>query len=98
MTAGDQTATGDREACLRPLVVGIGNRFRRDDGVAAAVLDALAAPAGTFGAGRTDVDVAELDGEPTRVVDAWAQRQLVVVVDALADPTRRPGDVVTMRA
>ena len=98
MTAGDQTATGGGEPSLLPLVIGIGNRFRRDDGVAAAVLDALAAPAGTPGASRTDVEFAELDGEPTRVVDAWAQRQLVVVVDALADPTRRPGDVVTMRA
>jgi hydrogenase maturation protease len=104
VTGGDPTAAGAAGAVSKPLVIGIGNRFRRDDGVAGAVLDALDPRAGVVGPAGTDetdaagFDVSELDGEPTRVVDAWAQRRLVVVVDALLDPARRPGEVVTMQA
>ena len=75
----------------RPLVVGIGNRFRRDDGVAAAVLDELA-----DWADRSDVDVMELDGEPTRLVDAWADRGRVVLLDAAAGGGAEPGEVLVV--
>lgn len=81
------------EATKRPLVIAIGNRYRRDDGVAAAVLDALAASPDPPAA-----DLLELDGEPTRVVDAWAQRSSVVLVDAVSDSGREAGEVVLMQA
>jgi hydrogenase maturation protease len=58
------------------VVLCIGNPFRRDDGVANAVA-ARAAPALPEG-----VAVIELDGEPTRVVDAWTGARLALVVDA----------------
>lgn len=69
---------------LRPLdggrrvVIGIGNAFRGDDGVGAAV-------AGEVG-GRADdvVAVVELDGEPARVVEAWRGASLAIVVDAMS--------------
>jgi len=59
------------------VVIGLGNPFRRDDGLghaaAAAVADRL--PATT---------VVLLDGEATRLVDAWAGKRLAVVIDAVS--------------
>jgi hydrogenase maturation protease len=60
-----------------PVVVGIGNPFRRDDGVGAVVAERVrrAQPPG--------VRVVELDGEPARLVDAWAGAPVAIVVDAM---------------
>lgn len=82
-------ARGDR---ARPLVIAVGNRFRSDDAVAAVVLDVLAADATVTG----QVDLVELDGEATRLVDAWEQRERVVVLDAVVDPQRSPGELVVL--
>lgn len=76
----------------RPLVIAVGNRFRGDDGVAGAVLDALAGRPAVTAA----TDLVELDGEPTRLVDAWADRAKVVVVDAVHAPQRAPGELVVL--
>ena len=59
------------------VVIGIGNTWRRDDGVGPAVVRAAASrlPVGTR--------VVELDGEPARVVEAWDGADLAVVVDAV---------------
>lgn len=59
----------------RPLVVGVGNPFRRDDGVGPAVVAALD--------GGCEADLAVLDGEPARLLEAWDGRHLVIVVDAV---------------
>lgn len=67
-------------------VVAVGNRFGTDDGVAARVVDA-ALPRLPFG-----VSVHEVDGEATRLLDAWAGADRVVVVDA-ARSGRAPGSV-----
>jgi hydrogenase maturation protease len=84
---------GDRvEHPTRPLVIAVGNRFRGDDGVAGAVLDALAAMAGV----PDRADLMELDGEPTRLVDAWEARLRVAVVDAVRAPDRLPGELVVL--
>lgn len=76
---------------MRPLVIAVGNPFRRDDGVAWLVADAL---------GSDAADVARTDGEPTRLLDLWADRPLAIVIDAVRDdgPAGRvhrlaPGDV-----
>lgn len=60
------------------VVIGVGNPFRRDDGVGAAVVERLRGVVGT------GVVVAERDGEPTGLLDAWAGVTLAVVVDAVA--------------
>lgn len=57
-----------------PLVIGIGNSMRRDDGVGPAVVDRLT--------GTPGVDLTVLDGEATRLVEAWRSRDHVVIVDA----------------
>ena len=68
------------------VVLCVGNPFRRDDGVASAVAGLLrsALPEG--------VPVVELDGEPSRIVDAWAGAGLAIVVDA-ARSGAAPGSV-----
>jgi len=62
---------------VNPLIIGVGNRWRGDDGVGPAVVDAIAAR------GRPDVDVLVLDGEPARLAAAWTGRSRVVIVDAI---------------
>jgi hydrogenase maturation protease len=70
------------------VVIGVGNRYRRDDGAGPAVLDALA----TDVVARA-VRLVELDGEPARLVDAWAGVDLAIVVDALRSDRATPGTV-----
>lgn len=65
---------------MKPLVVALGNRWRGDDGVGPRVLDRLRLLDAGLG---DDADVAELDGEATRLVDAISDRELVVIVDAV---------------
>lgn len=74
----------------RPLVIGVGNEFRRDDGVGPAVVARLRGEA-------VDADLTLADGEPTRLVDAWDGRDLVVVVDAVRTGAA-PGTVVVLDA
>jgi len=62
---------------MKPLVIGVGNRWRGDDGVGPRTVDAIGR------LGRHDVDVVALDGEPARLVAAWTGRRCVVVVDAI---------------
>ena len=71
---------------VRPLVIGVGNRWRGDDGVGPGTIEALAHLDGL------DADLLTLDGEPARLVAAWQGRTFVVVVDAIVagDP---PGTV-----
>jgi hydrogenase maturation protease len=72
------------------VVLGIGNEFRQDDGVGVAVA------AEVRGRGLPDVRVLTIDGEPSRMIDAWSGADVAVVVDAvkLADPV--PGRVHRM--
>jgi hydrogenase maturation protease len=86
----------------RVVVIGIGNEFRRDDGVGPAVLSRLreqapglvqAAEPGQAGrkpagaALAATVQLMTSDGEPASLIEAWAGASLAVVVDAvLADP------------
>lgn len=73
------TATSGLRGPARAVVIGVGNPFRRDDGVGPAVLDALRA--------RTDVPhcvrLLDSDGEPVRTILAWDGAQTAVVIDAV---------------
>ena len=59
-------------------VIAVGNPYRRDDGVGAAVLAAVRESLGP----NPLVRLVELDGEPVRVVQAWEGSPLVWLVDA----------------
>lgn len=68
------------------MVVGLGNRYRRDDGFGVAVADAIGGLALSNVIVRTGVT------ETTGLLDAWAKARLAVVIDAAvtarADPAR----------
>ena len=59
-----------RTDMTRPLLVGIGNPWRGDDGIGWAVAEAVRRRLGDA------VDVAWCDGEPTRLLDAWDDSRL----------------------
>jgi hydrogenase maturation protease len=70
------------------VVIGVGNRYRRDDGAGPAVLDALAT-----GTTALHARLVELDGEPARLVEAWVGVDLAIVVDALRSDRAVPGTI-----
>ena len=69
------------------VVIGLGNPYRRDDGVGAAVataLDDLAMPNVVVTTGISD---------PLGLVDAWSGAALAIVIDAAAATPSEPGRV-----
>ncbi|PWI13200.1 peptidase M52 [Streptomyces sp. Act143] len=72
----------------RIAVIGVGNEFRRDDGVGWAVLARLrerSLPPGT--------DLATCDGDPGRLIGLWEGARLAIVVDAAHAHPGTPGRV-----
>lgn len=71
----------------RTVVIGIGNEYRRDDGIGPAVLAQLQrlAPAG--------VELFAADGETTSLLDVWTGTDLAVVVDAVLCEPSEPGRI-----
>ncbi|MFF5313406.1 hydrogenase maturation protease [Streptomyces massasporeus] len=65
----------------RIVVIGVGNEFRRDDGVGPVVAALLAERAG-YRAFGTDTVVSVCDGDPARLIGLWEGARLAVVVDA----------------
>ncbi|WP_019926506.1 hydrogenase maturation protease [Nocardia sp. BMG111209] len=71
----------------RAVVVGVGNDYRRDDGIGPAVaraVEKLCLPG---------VLATICDGEPTGLLDAWAGADLAVVVDAVLCEPATPGRI-----
>lgn len=85
MTAGPGTER------RRVVVIGVGNEFRRDDGIGPEVVSRLQgqAPEGVW--------LVVSDGDPTRMIEAWTGASLAVVIDAVladappASPSPFPG-------
>jgi hydrogenase maturation protease len=78
--------TGGPGTERRPVVViGVGNEFRRDDGIGPEVVSRLRGqvPAG--------VRLLVSDGDPTRMIEAWTGASLAVVVDAVLPDAPAPG-------
>jgi hydrogenase maturation protease len=71
----------------RIVVIGVGNPYRRDDGVGLAVLARIRARE------LPGVQLVESDGEPTQLLDLWAGADLAVVVDAARVPVPQPGRI-----
>lgn len=69
------------------VVIGVGNPYRRDDGVGPAVVDRLRRQR------LHAVRLAECDGEPTGLLDLWEGADLAIVVDAVSTPSPRPGAI-----
>jgi hydrogenase maturation protease len=71
----------------RAVVIGVGNRYRRDDGIGPAVaahIEELGLPG---------VYVTVCDGEPTGLLDIWADADLAVVIDAILCEPSTPGRI-----
>jgi hydrogenase maturation protease len=60
------------------LVIGVGNEYRRDDGVGLAVVRALA------GQLPPGVEVIMQSGEATALMNAWGDANVVILIDAVA--------------
>jgi hydrogenase maturation protease len=60
----------------RAVVIGVGNDYRGDDGVALAIVRRLE------GNVPADVTVRSFEQEPTRLIDAWDGADTAIVVDA----------------
>jgi hydrogenase maturation protease len=72
---------------VRATVTGVGNAWRRDDGVGPAVVALLAEDA------PADVLLATCDGDPARLIEIWSQADLAVVVDSLVCDSPEPGRI-----
>jgi hydrogenase maturation protease len=68
-------------------VIGIGNSFRRDDGVGIAVAERIAEH------GLPGVRVVTATGEPAALLEAWSGAARAVVVDAAAGSESTPGRI-----
>ena len=64
------------------LVIGLGNAMRRDDGIGPAAIELLERE--TLPA----ADMIVLDGESTRLIEAWRGRSRAIVIDAVAAGSR----------
>jgi hydrogenase maturation protease len=69
------------------VIIGVGNEFRRDDGIGPALLEVVR-PLDLPG-----VRLASADGEPTQLLDAWAGAALAVIVDAVLLEPSVPGRI-----
>ncbi|AWK71801.1 hydrogenase maturation protease [Rhodococcus oxybenzonivorans] len=72
---------------MTAVVLGVGNENRRDDGVGPAVARAVAARA------IPNLLVTISDGDPATLLDAWADMDVAVLVDAIVCDPSRPGTV-----
>ena len=69
------------------VVIGIGNSFRRDDGVGLVVAEEVAKRS------VPDVRVVTAVGEPTAILEAWSDARLAIVVDAATGEDVSPGRI-----
>jgi len=76
---------------MRPVVVGVGNEYRRDDGIGLAVAARL------HGRVPAHVDVVCCEQEPSRLLDAWEGADIALVVDAV-ESGAEPGTLLRFDA
>jgi len=87
------TGEAGHRAAHRVVVIGVGNEFRRDDGIGPEVLSRLREHlgAGPDAEAETVVQLVHSDGEPAGIVEAWTGASLAVVVDAVVADPPAPG-------
>jgi hydrogenase maturation protease len=74
-------------AAAGAVVIGVGNQYRRDDGIG----PALAAVIGELDLPGVSVIIS--DGEPSRLLEAWSGARLAVVVDATLQDGGSAGNI-----
>jgi hydrogenase maturation protease len=70
----------------RTVVIGVGNVYRRDDGVGPTVASLLT---GTL----PGVEIVETDGEATGLLELWTGARIAIVVDAVRVADATPGRI-----
>lgn len=75
----------------RPLIIGIGNEMRSDDGAGIAVANRLHTSLAEV------ADIEQLWGEGATLMEAWRDRSLVILIDA-ASSGASPGTIHTFEA
>jgi hydrogenase maturation protease len=74
-----QPAAGDRAASAPDwLIIGVGNRFRRDDGVGLVIAQQLE------GSGGNRATVRQQSGEGAALLEAWCGADRVILLDAVS--------------
>lgn len=73
-------------------VIGIGNEFRRDDGVGLAAVALLRTRAAQRG-WPSDTVLVDCDGDPGRLITLWENAGLALVVDACFPSSAQPGRI-----
>ena len=68
-------------------LIGVGNPYRRDDGIGPALIAEVAKHR------LSGVTMTVTDGEPTALIDAWTGAELAVVVDAVRCDPATPGRI-----
>jgi hydrogenase maturation protease len=79
--------TPARPSPSKAVVIGVGNRYRGDDGAGPEVAARLrnSAPPG--------VEVLEYDGDPAGLLDLWDGADLAVIIDAVRSPNGAAGEL-----
>ncbi|NMH97609.1 hydrogenase maturation protease [Pseudonocardia acidicola] len=74
---------------MRPAValIGIGNPYRRDDGIGPAVVTAIG------NRHLPGLTVTVTDADPSRLIDAWSGADLAVIIDAVRCDPSIPGRI-----
>ena len=72
---------------MLPLIIGVGNPFRGDDGAGSAVLERLQSVA----TGRADLMVCT--GDPAGLLSEWQGREQVILIDACRHDVEQPGTI-----
>ncbi|MFD2417081.1 hydrogenase maturation protease [Amycolatopsis pigmentata] len=72
---------------MNVVVIGVGNEYRRDDGIGPAVATEIA------GRDLPGVRAVVADGEPSALLEAWSGADLAVVVDAVMCEPATPGRI-----
>jgi len=81
------TAVSNRSENQAVVVIGLGNPFRRDDGIGPAFVTALEPQV------RPNVNVVAATRDPTVLLAAWADTDLAIVVDAAVCQPTSPGRI-----
>ena len=76
----------------RVIVIGVGNEYRRDDALGPTVVERLR------NRRLRGVELAECDGEASRLIELWEGADLAVVVDAVHAHRAQPGRVHRLSA
>lgn len=77
----------------KPLIIGIGNPYRSDDGIGSYVIDRIRQIVAS-NSGKTAFDLDTNRGDISTLLDQWHQRQKVMVIDCVYLPDAPCGQIV----